>query len=101
MIGSAIYYFTNTADVVLEFTELGYPVYTMWFNAVSKLIGGAAILFSTSKVLKEWAYAGYLFILLLAMYSKLAAGKTVEGWFMLVFIVIWALAYWQYHIQKR
>jgi len=33
MVGSALYYVTNTADVVIEFTELGYPAYSMWFNA--------------------------------------------------------------------
>jgi len=34
------------------------------------------------------------------MYSKLASGKSLEGWVMLVFIAIWILAYWQYRSQK-
>ncbi len=99
MVGSGIYYFVETEQVAKSFQELGYPSYVLYFNAIAKFLGGIAILAPVSKTLKEWAYAGYLFILLLALQ---AVWMTMPGipYPMFVFIGIWALAYWQYRVQK-
>jgi hypothetical protein len=71
----------------------------MYFNATAKLLGGAAILWpGCPRFLKEWAYAGYLYIILLATQAVL---MTMPGfpWIMVVSLVIWGLSYWQY--RKR
>lgn len=100
MVGSGIYYFVDTPTIKVAFTELGYPTYTLYFNAIAKFLGGIAIVFPVPRFLKEWAYAGYLFILLLALQ---AVYMTMPGipWPMLGFIVIWALAYWQFKVQRK
>ncbi len=99
MVGSAIYYFVDTPMAAKAFTGLGYPVYTLYFNAIAKILGGIAIVSPVPKFLKEWAYAGYLFILLLATQ---AVWMTMPGlpYPMFGFIVIWALSFWQYRVQK-
>lgn len=98
MVGSAIYYFTNLEATKLAFAQLGYPTYSLYFNATAKILGGLAILFPVPRVLKEWAYAGYLFILLLATQ---AVWMTMPGipWPMFGFIGIWCLAYWRYRVR--
>lgn len=99
MVGSGIMYFLKSAEVATVFKELGYPVYSMYFNGVAKILGGIAIVVpSVPRVLKEWAYAGYLFIILLALQAVV---MTMPGipWVMFVSILIWALSYWQF--KKR
>ena len=95
MVGSGIYYFADTATVAAEFEKLGYPTYTLYFNAIAKLLGGIAIVTPVAKVYKEWAYAGYLFILLLALQALwLRMPENVS--FVLGIVVIWILSYWQF-----
>jgi hypothetical protein len=65
----------------------------MYFNAVAKILGGIAIVVPTvPRFLKEWAYAGYLFIMLLALQAIV---MTMPGipWPMFGFIAVWAWAY--------
>jgi uncharacterized membrane protein len=97
MVGSGVMYFLNSADVAKIFTQLGYPVYTMYFNALAKILGGVAIVVpSIPRVLKEWAYAGYLFIMLLAMQAIYMTGTSLQWLTMLPFIAIWGLSYWRF-----
>lgn len=93
MVGSAIYYFVDTPAVSIIFTQLGYPVYTLYFNAVAKILGGIAIVFPVSRTLKEWAYAGYLFILLMALQAVWMTSPGVP-YAMFGFIAVWSLSYW-------
>ncbi len=100
MVGSGIMYFVQTEMVAQIFTDLGYPVYTLYFNATAKILGGIAILFPFPRFLKEFAYAGYLYIILLAVQATWMV-PLPEGnvWFMFGFVVLWAIAYWQF--KKR
>lgn len=98
MVGSGIYYFVDTPAVATIFGQLGYPVYTLYFNATAKILGGIAIAFPVPRLLKEWAYAGYLYILLLALQAVV---MTMPGipWMMFAFIAIWGLSYWRFRVR--
>lgn len=98
MVGSGIMYFVRPADVAAVFTQLGYPVYSMYFNATAKILGGIAIVAPVPRFLKEFAYAGYLYIMLMALQAVYVSGQS-SVLPMFVFIAIWALAYWQW--RKR
>ena len=63
---SAIMYFTKYEMVKGFFTSLGYPVYIIYPLAIAKILGVVAILSKKSRVLKEWAYAGFFFDVALA-----------------------------------
>lgn len=96
MMGSAVMYFLNAEEVAKVFVQLGYPVYTMYFNATAKLLGGIAMIIpGIPRFLKEWAYAGYLYIALLATQAML---MTMPGipWIMLPFFILFGLSYWQF-----
>jgi uncharacterized membrane protein YphA (DoxX/SURF4 family) len=54
--------------------HLGYPVYLLTLIGVWKLLGVAALLIPRTPLLKEWAYAGFFFLVTGAIVSHAAAG---------------------------
>jgi DoxX-like family len=100
MVGSAIYYFVDTPAVAVIFAELGYPVFTLYFNATAKLLGGIAIVMPQfPRWMKEFAYAGYLYIMLLAAQAIYIKNPS-EAVLMPVFLALWAWAYWAFRKYK-
>jgi len=56
------------------YSKLGFPDYLMYLLPIMKVSGLAVLLFGKSKVLKEWAYAGFVFLLILATFAHLMIG---------------------------
>ena len=79
MIGSAGLYVFNHAEVMEIFTRLGFPTYIIYPLAVAKLLGLAAIWSNVSRILKEWAYAGFFFNFVLALSGHIHAGDGEFG----------------------
>jgi hypothetical protein len=64
-----------------EFAKhLGYPVSLFKFLAVAKILGVIAILVPGNPRLKEWAYAGFTFDLIGAVFSGLVVGDPIVVW---------------------
>ena len=59
------------ADMIMH---LGYPVYFLTILGISKILGVAALLVPKFPLLKEWAYAGFFFIMSGAIFSHIAIG---------------------------
>jgi hypothetical protein len=74
MLASAGMYIFNHAAVLVIFKTLGFPAYIVYPLAVAKVLGVIAILSKQSKILKEWAYAGFFFDFLLAISAHINAG---------------------------
>ncbi len=74
MLGSAGMYIFNHQEVAGIFTKLGFPTYIVYPLAVAKILGVIAILSKQSKILKEWAYAGFFFDFLLAVSAHINVG---------------------------
>jgi len=98
MVASAIAYFSDIPGTIEAFNQLGYPGYVLYFNGIAKILGGIAILAPVSTTLKEWAYAGYLYIILLAAQSLYVMMPEMAPT-MIVFIAVWGLSYWQFRKQ--
>ena len=62
-----ITYFANYELVSARVANLGYPTYIIYPLGILKVLGLLAIWFSKSELLKEWAYAGFGFVLVLAV----------------------------------
>src|SRR5664280_2138128 len=63
-------------------THVGYPLYFMYIIGVWKILGVIAILIPAQKLLKEWAYAGFFFLMTGALISHLVigdGGKAIFG----------------------
>jgi DoxX-like family len=80
MLFSAIGSFMNDPKGGEFIKHLGYPMYIIKFLAVAKILGIIAILVPGNKRLKEWAYAGFTFDLVGAVYSGLSVGDPLVQW---------------------
>ena len=54
--------------------HLGYPIYLLTIIGVWKVLGVIAILIPKFPLVKEWAYAGFFFIMSGALFSHIAVG---------------------------
>ncbi len=58
-------------------TRLGYPLYLLSIIGTWKILGIIVILIPGFRLVKEWAYAGFFFVLSGAAISHLAAGQSL------------------------
>lgn len=58
--------------------HLGYPVYFLTILGIWKLLGVVAVLIPRFSLLKEWAYAGFFFVMSGAIFSHIAAGDPAK-----------------------
>lgn len=77
MLYSARMYFFKTEMVKGFFESFNYPTYIVIPLAVAKVLGITAILTNKIKWLKEWAYAGFFFDLVLATLAHHNAGHPI------------------------
>ncbi len=59
-------------------THLGYPVYFLTILGIWKILGAIAVIIPKFPLLKEWAYAGFLFAMSGAIFSHTAVGSVNE-----------------------
>jgi uncharacterized membrane protein len=73
-------------------SHLGYPVYIVTMLGICKILGVAALLIPKTPILKEWAYAGFFFIMSGAIFSHIAlddpATEIIPSALLLVLTVI-------------
>lgn len=55
--------------------NLGYPLYFLTLIGFWKLLGAVAVLIPKFGLVKEWAYAGFFFLMSGAIFSHIASGK--------------------------
>ncbi len=97
MLFSAGMYIFNHEMVIGAFEGLGYPPYLIYPLAVAKLLAVTAILTKKSQTLKEWAYAGLFFDVVLATSAHIMAE---DGQFGLAAIAIVVLGVSYYYDRQ-
>lgn len=82
--------------------HLGYPQYVVPLVSIAKLFGVAAILIPGFPRLKEWAYAGLVFDLGMAVYSFIAMGDPIaDTWFIFFGLILVFGSYIFYHRKMK
>jgi len=71
LFGTTLYFF-NHELVAERIANLGYPTYIIYPLGILKILGLIAIWMKNWKVLKEWAYAGFVFVLILGVSAHVA-----------------------------
>lgn len=56
--------------------HLGYPVYLSTILGIWKILGAIAVLLPKIPLVKEWAYAGFFFVMTGAIFSHFASGDS-------------------------
>ena len=84
-------YLTGSEQVVSGFAKAGYPQHLRIVLGIAKPIAAIVLLVPGFALLKEWAYAGATFALVMATISAYSSG---EKWIMpLVFLAVLAVSY--------
>lgn len=65
-------YLTKSPELMASFSSIGLPAYFVMILGTAKLLGGLAVLNPWSAKLKEWAYAGFTFTLIGAVWVHIA-----------------------------
>ncbi len=74
MTASGIAFVLGPPPVIQGIGHLGYPRYFILLLGVAKLLGVGALLAPRARALREWAYAGFTFLLVAAVLSHTLSG---------------------------
>jgi hypothetical protein len=98
MLMSAVTSFIPNPEGEAMMKGIGYPYSVLHMLAVAKVLGVIALLVPGYPRLKEWAYAGFAFDLIGAIYAFYIAGFPFVNWaFMLIGLVFVFGSYIYYH----
>ncbi|RNI34930.1 DoxX family protein [Hanamia caeni] len=82
-------------------THLGYPVYLLMMLGIWKILGAAAVLVPGIPIVKEWAYAGFFFIMTGAFFSHIAIGDSAVELFPSLLLLILTILSWYFRPAGR
>jgi uncharacterized membrane protein YphA (DoxX/SURF4 family) len=86
----------------VDFTaHLGYPAYFITILGIWKFLGVVALLIPKFTLLKEWAYAGFFFVMSGAIFSHLASGDAVNKIFPSLLLLVLTLVSWYFRPADR
>lgn len=102
MLSSAVPSLLNSQQAIDFMKHMQYPFYFAKFLAVAKLLGIVALLVPGFPRIREWAYAGFTFDLIAALYSFIALGDPAGSYMLFpVFFAILAVSYIYWHKKLR
>jgi uncharacterized membrane protein YphA (DoxX/SURF4 family) len=81
--------------------HLGYPMYFLTIISIWKFLGVVAILIPRYPLLKEWAYAGFFFLMSGAVISHTALGDGLKEYFGPVLLIMLTLTSWYFRPADR
>ena len=82
-------------------THLGYPVYFVTLLGIAKILGVIALLIPKFPLLKEWAYAGFFFMMSGAIFTHIAAGNSMSEIFPSLLLLILIVVSWYFRPSDR
>ncbi|RAV29314.1 DoxX family protein [Sinomicrobium soli] len=81
--------------------QLSYPAYFLLLIGGWKILGVIAVLIPGVPVLKEWAYAGFLFVMTGAVFSHIMSGGGAVEFFGPVLLLVLTLLSWYFRPAGR
>lgn len=81
--------------------HLGYPVYFLTILGIWKLLGVVALLIPKFALLKEWAYAGFFFVMSGAAFSHIASGDSTSEIVPSLLLLILTVVSWYFRPPDR
>lgn len=81
--------------------QLGYPIYFLTILGVWKILGAIAVLIPKFPLLKEWAYAGFFFLLTGAIFTHISVGSDMIEFFPALLLLVLTLVSWYFRPADR
>lgn len=82
-------------------THLGYPTYLLTIIGIWKILGVVALLIPRNPLLKEWAYAGFFFIMTGAIFSHIALGDSAVELIPSLLLLVLTITSWYFRPADR
>jgi hypothetical protein len=101
MVSTGIVQIILMDEEVKKMNDLGYPSYFLTIIGVWKLLGVVAILFPKLPLVKEWAYAGFFFLMTGAILTHLAVGDEALTYFGPMLLLVLTLVSWYFRPAGR
>jgi uncharacterized membrane protein len=91
MMASAWMYLSKNEELMKGFTALGFPLFFVTLLGIAKLLGAIALIIPKENRVKEWAYAGFLFTFVGAIWTHVETSTPFIA--PLVFLLLLAASY--------
>ena len=101
MFASGIQQIFTIGGFVEIMKSLGFPTYFSVILGVWKIVGVIAVLIPKFPLLKEWAYAGFFFVISGAIVSHLAMADDAVELFAPIFLLILTIISWYFRPTER
>ena len=101
MVSTAIVQIIRMDEEVKKINDLGYPAYFLTIIGIWKLLGVIAILVPKFPLVKEWAYAGFFFLITGAIFTHLAVGDGAVEYFGPTLLLVLTIVSWIYRPSER
>jgi uncharacterized membrane protein len=101
MLAGGLQQLLQVGGYVAIITHLGYPKYFMSIIGAWKVLGVITILIPGVRILKEWAYAGFFFVMSGAVISHLAMGETINEIYPSLTLLIMTVISWYFRPAGR
>jgi hypothetical protein len=94
-------YLSKAPQIMASLKQAGLPYYFMFMLGIAKILGILALLFSRWTTLKEWAYAGFCFTLIGAIWIHYSSSTSAVS--AIVFLIILGISYgsWKKLVELR
>ncbi|HEY1006270.1 MAG TPA: DoxX family protein [Sphingobacteriaceae bacterium] len=101
MVSTGIVQLIPMEEEVQKMSALGYPAYFLTLVGAWKLAGTAVILIPGFPLLKEWAYAGFFFLMSGALFTHLMSGSHAAEYFGPGLLLILTVTSWYLRPESR
>jgi uncharacterized membrane protein YphA (DoxX/SURF4 family) len=105
MVSTAVIQLTKGKEgpgAVNAMIQLGYPGYFLTIIGVWKILGVVAVLIPRFPLLKEWAYAGFFFMMSGAIVSHVSSGSaTIEIFPALLLLTLTVVSWYLRPVDRR
>ena len=101
MLSTGLVQLFKMEEEVTKITQLGYSDYILTILGIWKILGVVAILVPKFPLLKEWAYAGFFFIMSGAVFSHIATGDEAIEFFGPSLLLVLTVISWYFRPAER
>lgn len=101
MVSTGIVQVMNLDAEIAFIVNLGFPVYFITLLGVWKLLGVIAVLVPRFPLVKEWAYAGFFFMMSGAVYSHICHGSPASDYFGPILLLVLIVTSWYFRPDSR
>jgi uncharacterized membrane protein YphA (DoxX/SURF4 family) len=101
MTATGIVQLIRNKEEVAMFNRLGYPMYLLIIIGVWKMLGVIAVLVPKFPLVKEWAYAGFFFVMTGAVISHLAINDEPKELFGPILLIVLTIISWYFRPANR